>query len=224
MKIKLKKNFKAKQSRVKYDVERLKDPEILDIFQARIGGRFAALSLLDKDINELTSNFNEVMKDAAEEVLGRKRKKKQAWMTDEILDLCDKRRELKQRKYKSQKDAEEYSKANKEVRKGIEKAKEDWITEQCSKVEEGMKRGNSKAAYDTLKNLTKTQQNKSPIIEDKDGEPLTESAAILDRWTEYCKELYNYPISPDESFLDNRQEKLTSTLPVLRAEVEEAKK
>ena len=78
----------------------------------------------------------------------------------------------------------------KKVRKGIEKAKVDWITEQCSMVEEGMKRGNSKAAFDTLKNLTKTQQNKSPIIEDKDGEPLTESTAILDRWTEYCKELY----------------------------------
>ena len=109
------------------------------------------------------------------------------------------------------------------MRKKIEEAKENWIAEQCNKIEEGMKHGNSKAAYDTLKDLTKTQQNKSPIIEDSAGEPLTDSAAILKRWTEYCRDLYNYPISPDRTFLDpNGPEKISSTLPVLKEEVEEA--
>ena len=72
------------------------------------------------------------------------------------------------------------------MRRKIEEARENWISDQCSKIENGMKHGNSKAAFDTLKDLTKTQQNKSPIIEDSKGEPLTDSAAILKRWTEYC--------------------------------------
>ena len=223
MKLKLKKNFKAGQSRIKYDLDKLKDQGVLDIFQAQVGGKFAALTILDKDIDDLTNDFNEVMKDAAEEVLGKKRKKKQAWMTDEVLSLCDKRRELKQHKYKSKAGAKEYSKANKHVRKKIEEAKENWISDQCCKIEEGMKHGNSKAAFDTLKTLTKTQENKSPIIEDKIGEPLTDSTAILERWTEYCQELYNFPISPDQSLLeDRRQDRTPSKLPVLREEVEEA--
>ena len=144
-------------------------------------------------------------------------------MTDEVLNLCDRRRELKQHKYKNEEGTIEYSKANKAVKKKIKEAKEKWISEQCEKIEDGMKLGNSKAAYDTLKELTKTQQNKSPIIENKEGEPLTESAAILERWTEYCSDLYNYPISPDKRFLDPiGQDKTPSTLPVLKEEVEEA--
>ena len=54
-KLKLKKNFKAGQSRIKYDLEKLKDPEVLEIFQAQIGGKFAALSIIDRDINDLTN-------------------------------------------------------------------------------------------------------------------------------------------------------------------------
>ena len=92
------------------------------------------------------------------------------------------------------------------MRKKIEEAKENWISDQCCRIEEGMKHGNSKAAFDTLKTLTKTQENKSPIIEDKAGEPLTDSAAILERWTEYCQELYNFPISPDQSLLEDRRQ------------------
>ena len=49
-----------------------------------------------------------------------------------------------------------------------------------------------------------------------------ESAAVLARWTEYCKGLTNYNLQPDTSIL---QEDQTSTreakdLPVLQEEVE----
>ena len=43
--------------------------------------------------------------------------------------------------------------------------------------------GNSKEAYNTLKALTKTQQHKSAVIEDSSGNILTESTAVLNRWT-----------------------------------------
>ena len=73
MKLKLKKNFKAGQSRIKYDLDKLRDPEVLDIFQAQVGGKFAALTIIDKDINDLSIELNEVLKETAEEVLGKKR-------------------------------------------------------------------------------------------------------------------------------------------------------
>ena len=105
----------------------------------------------------------------------------------------------------------------------MKEAKEQWISDQCDNIEKGMKKGNSKLAYDTLKNLTKTQQNRSSVIEDTSGELLTESSAVLNRWTQYCQELYNYPIQPDDSLLDGvSTTREPSPLPVMREEVEEA--
>jgi len=87
-----------------------------------------------------------------------------------------------------------------------------------------MKVGNSKKAYDTLKKLTKPLQTKSSVIEDSSGNLLTESSAALNRWSEYCQELYNYPIQPDKSIIEEEAatSRVPSPLPILREEVEEA--
>lgn len=60
------------------------------MYTLKLGVRFAALNIIDDDINNLTSNFNEV-RETAEEVLGRQRH--QAWITNDILDLCNKRKQ-----------------------------------------------------------------------------------------------------------------------------------
>ena len=68
------------------------------------------------------------------------------------------------------------------------------------------------------------QQQKLAVIEDSDVNILTESTAVLNRWTEYCSGLYNYEPHPDKSLLQSNQtptQELES-LPVLREEVEEA--
>ena len=64
---------------------------------------------------------------------------------------------------------------------------------------------------------------KSSIIEDKSGNLLTENSEILNRWTQYCQELYNYKIRPDTSILKDQSEtRVPSPLPILKEEVEEA--
>ena len=85
---------------------------------------------------------------------------------------------------------------NREVRKKTMAAKEEWIEEQCKNMEKGMMSGNSKEAYNILKALTKAQQHKSAVIEDSSGNILTESTAVLNRWTEYCSGLYNCELHP----------------------------
>ena len=224
MKIKLKKRIQAQNPRIKFNVEKLKDPQIEEVFQAKLGGRFAALTLLDDDINNLTNNFNEAIHEVAEEVLGRQRKKRQPWVTNEILDLCDKKRDLKKTKHSSPEDATQYRKINSKVRAKMKDAKEEWINRQCKEIEEGMHHKNSKKAYETLRTLTKTQQNKSSVIEDNSGSLLTENAAVLKRWTQYCNELYNHPIRPDTKILqdDPTPKREPSPIPIMKEEVEEA--
>ena len=92
-----------------------------------------------------------------EEILGKQRKKDQPWVTSEVLDLCDQRRQVKQQKYTSTEAGLEYRIVDREVRKKMKAAKEEWIEEQCKNIEKGMVLGNSKEAYNTLKALTKTQ-------------------------------------------------------------------
>ena len=40
-------------SRIEFDLEKLKDPQVADVFQAMIGGKFAPLTLLDADDTEV---------------------------------------------------------------------------------------------------------------------------------------------------------------------------
>ena len=72
---------------------------MLETFQAIIGGRFALLTIMSNDntdIDSMITTFNTAVTETVSEILGKHRqKKKNPWITAEILDLCDKRRELR---------------------------------------------------------------------------------------------------------------------------------
>ena len=61
---------------------------------------------------------------AASEVLGKERRRKKPWVTKDVLDLCDERRDLKKKRYEAE-GAKEYREANRRVQKAVKKAKED---------------------------------------------------------------------------------------------------
>lgn len=224
LKLKLKLKRDSKSPRIRFNLEKLKDPEVEAVFQAQVGGRFAALATLDCDIDTLAGNIKEVLLSTAKEVLGKRRKRKQPWVTEDILDLCDERRAWKKKKSQDLTSADKYRLVNKQIRKRMKKAKEDWIEDQCCNVEEGLANGNSKKAYETLRILTKTQQRAATVIEDSSGQLLTENTAVLSRWTEYCRDLYNHKTEPDLSILQNDQDgaRKAEDLPVLAEEVEAA--
>ena len=91
----------TKSPRIRFDLEKLKDPKTAEMFQARVGRKFAAICVLDSDADTFANSLKEVLLSPAEEALGRERKKIQPWVTNEVLDLCDQRRQLKQQKYAS---------------------------------------------------------------------------------------------------------------------------
>ena len=59
-KLHLKKTKKQGHERIRFDVDKLKDPHVAEVFQAMIGGKFAALSIVDSDMDfdTLTDTFN----------------------------------------------------------------------------------------------------------------------------------------------------------------------
>ena len=90
-KLKLKAKHCPKNPCICFDLEKLKDPEVTKVFQAQVGGKFAALNLIDSDEETLAGDIKEVLLTTAEEVLGKRWKKIQPWIMNEVQDLCNKR-------------------------------------------------------------------------------------------------------------------------------------
>ena len=91
---------------------------------------------------------------------------------------------------------------NNNIKMFMKKAKENWIGEQCSEIEENLSENNSKRAYQLVKDLTTVKQEKATTVQNCSGKCLTEERQILNRWTEYCTELYNHKANRDQSVLD----------------------
>ena len=98
----LKKARKPNQPRLRFDLEKLRDPDVACTFHATIGGKFAPLNGLsdeDMDIDTMITTYNTAVTDAASEVLWKERRRKKPWVTKDVLDLCDERRDLKKKRY-----------------------------------------------------------------------------------------------------------------------------
>ena len=226
-KLHLKRVKKLGHARVKFDLEKLKDPEVAEAFHVMIGGKFAALTILDADgtdMDTLINTFNTAVTNTASEILGKQRPVKKPWVTADLLDMCDKRRELKKKKKKDAEGLRQYRAANQEIKKGMKKAKMNWIEEQCQEIEDSLKKNTSKKTYQLVKDLTSTKQGRTTTIQDKDGKCLTEEQDILKRWSEYCSELYNYRATGDQEVLNVPPATDNDNYPILREEVEAAVK
>ena len=77
--LRLKRISKPKDTRLKSDREKLKDPNVLETLKAMIGGRFAPLTIKsneDTDIESMITTFNTAVTETASKILGKHRQKK----------------------------------------------------------------------------------------------------------------------------------------------------
>ena len=175
------------------------------------------------DMDMLTDTFNTAITDTANEMLGKYHPVKKAWVTTDILDLCAKRRKLKNKNNNQDRDGmAQYRAVNQEIKKGIIKVKENWIGEQCQSIDDCLKKNNSKKAYELVQDLTGIKQERTATIQDQGGTRLTENEDILKRWTEYCSELYNYRATGDPEVVNVPPATNSTNHPILGEKVEAA--
>ena len=96
------------------------------------------------------------------------------------------------------------------------------MREQCSEIEERLRKDNSKRAYQLVKNWTSVKQGKATIVQDRSRKILTDVRDILNRWTEYCSELYSHKANGAPSVLYCPQTNTEDDHPILGKEVEAA--
>ena len=75
--------------------------------------------------------------------------------------------------------SEKYKEVNNNTKRGMKKAEEKWIGEQCSEIDENLRKNNSRRAYQLVKDLTSVKQGKVTTVQDRSGKCLTEERQIL---------------------------------------------
>ena len=80
----------------------------------------------DADLDSMVIHFNKAVTDTAAELLG----KRKPWITPEILDLCDQRRDQKKKRGELE-GAKDYRGIKRKIRTEMKIAKETWIQGQC---------------------------------------------------------------------------------------------
>ena len=108
---------------------------------------------------------------------------------------------------------------NKNIKRCMKKAKENWTGEQGSQIDENITKNNSKRAYELVEDLTIVKEWKATTVQDCSGNCLTEKLQIQNRWTECCSELYNHKASGDPSVLNCPQTDTENDHPNLCKEV-----
>ena len=127
--LRLKTISKWKHTRLKFDLEKLKDPKVLETFQAMIGGRFTPLTIMSNEYTELNAKvttFNTAVTETASKILGKHHQKKKPWVTAIFFYLCNKRRELWKNRFEPE-GSEKYKEVNNNIKRCMKKAKENWI-------------------------------------------------------------------------------------------------
>ena len=70
-----------------------------------------------------------------------------------------------------------------------------------------------------MKDLTTVKRGKATAVQDRSGKCLTEERQILNRWTKYWSELYNYKANGDPSVLNTTQTDTKDDHPIFRRTV-----
>ena len=226
LKIKYKKQEKKETAKAtKYDLVKLKKQDILQKYQTTLGGRFQPLiQMMDLGIDDLWIETKKAVLETADSVIGKLRKTKQHYVTEEILDLCDEKRKLKPDKHKSAEKKKEYNKLKHKIEKKCREEEIRQLEEKCSQCEESYLRKDSKTVYKTIKSLTKQRNTGRCNIKDKDNKVLDKEEEIQQRWKDYYSELYNTPRQNDRSILTEIPSSMNTDklADVSREEVEKA--
>ena len=111
--------------------------------------------------------------------------KKAKWLSEEALQVAEKRREEKGKGEK-----ERYSHLNAEFQRIARRDKKAFLSVQCKEIEENKRMGKTRNLFKKIRDTKGTFHAKMGSIKDRNGMDLTEAEDIKKRWQEYTEELY----------------------------------
>ena len=133
---------------------------------------------------ELWTEVSDIIQEAVIKTIHKKKKcKKAKWLSDEALQIAEKRREAKGKGEK-----ERYTHLNAEVPKRARRDKKAFLRNQCKEIEESNRMGKTRDLFKKIRDTKGTFHAKMGTIKDRNGMNLTEAEDIKKRWQEYTKD------------------------------------
>ena len=117
-----------------------------------------------------------------------------------------------------------YNEIRKEIRKACRKDKANYIQAKCNVIDHHRERNNSRCMYAEIRSLSRRFQPSLKVIKDANERPLTETKDILERWKQYCENLYSSTNPTRRDEVENPEAHDDFDLEPLRSEVEKAVK
>ena len=136
----------------------------------------------------------DIVPEAVIKTIPRKKKcKKAKRLSEEALQIAEKRREVKA---KGEKDR--YTHLNAAFQRVARRDKKAFLHEQCKEIEESNRMGKTRDLFKKIRDTNGTFHAKMGIIKNRNGMDLKEADNIKKRWQEYTEELYKIDLhNPD---------------------------
>ena len=130
--------------------------------------------------------------------------KKAKWLSEEVLQIAEKRREAQGKGEK-----ERYIHLNAEFQRIARRDRKAFLSDQCKEIEENNRMGKTRDLFKKIRVTKGTFHAKMGSIKDRNGMDLTEAEDIKKRWQEYTEELYKKDLQDP----DNHDGEITNLEP-----------
>ena len=128
----------------------------------------------------------DIVQEAGIKIIPKEKKcKKAKGLSEEALQIAEKRREAKGKGEK-----ERYAHLNAEFQRIARRDKKAFLSDPCKEIEENNRMGKTRDLFKKIRDPKGTFHAKMGSIKDRNGMDLTEAEDIKKRWQEYTEELY----------------------------------
>ena len=147
-------------------------------YTVEVTNRFKGLDLIGRVPKELWMEVRDVVQEAVISTIPKKKKcKKAKWLSEEALQIAEKRREVKGKGEK-----ERYIHLNAEFQRIARRGKKAFLSDQCKEIEENNRMGKTRDLFKKIRDTKGTFHAKMGTIKDRNSMDLTEAEDMKKRW------------------------------------------
>ena len=154
-------------------------------YTVELTNRFKGLDLIDRVPEELWTEVCDIVQEAVVKTIPKKQKcKKTKWLSEEALQIAEKRQDLKG---KGEKERYPFECT---VPKNSKESKKAFLSDKCKQIEENNRMGKTRDLLKKIRDTRGTFHAKMGTIKDRKGVDLTEAEVIKRLQQEYTEERY----------------------------------
>ena len=174
---------------VRYDLDKLLQPEIKQQFYIETNNRFEILSKVveENPPEELWQKMKLIYHETAEKILGKqKHKKTKPWISQETIDMADQKKASRKNKKTA-----EYDRLKREIKTQLKEDKAKWLEKECEQIDEFDRKNKSKDMFDKIKKVQRKEFHvKQVTVNNEAGQPIVDPDQIMKRWEQYGEKLF----------------------------------